>query len=60
MLPRWNRNPPVNITRTSHIILTSRDVSASPDFHTLVIGLVLTEETPNTLYLSAAWSPHIK
>jgi len=51
MLPQWNRNPPFNITRASHVVLTSRDLSASRDFYTQVIGLVLTEETPDTLYL---------
>jgi len=51
MLPQWNRNPPFNITRASHVVLTSRDLAASRDFYTQVVGLVLTEETPDVLYL---------
>ncbi|WP_050418934.1 3,4-dihydroxyphenylacetate 2,3-dioxygenase [Bradyrhizobium tropiciagri] len=51
MLPAWNKTPPFNITRASHVVLGSRDLGAARDFYTRVIGLVLTEETPDCLYL---------
>jgi catechol 2,3-dioxygenase len=43
--------PPFNITRVSHVVLTSRDLAAAKAFYTRVIGLVVTEETADTLYL---------
>ncbi|MCK8786094.1 VOC family protein [Roseomonas sp. NAR14] len=43
--------PPFNITRASHAVLTVRDLAASRDFYTRVIGLVVTEEDADTLYL---------
>ena len=43
--------PPFNITRAGHMVLTSRDLARSKAFYTQVIGLVVSEETPTTLYL---------
>src|SRR5262249_30633806 len=40
-----------NITRTSHVILTVKDLDASRLFYTEVIGLVVTAEESDTLYL---------
>ena len=42
--------PPFNITRSSHAVITSRDLEASRDFYEQVIGLVLTERDADTLY----------
>jgi catechol 2,3-dioxygenase len=50
-IPKNNFNPPFRFTRTSHIVLTVRDLEASRVFYTEVIGLVVTEQTSDTLYL---------
>ncbi len=49
-IPQNNFNPPFRFTRTSHIVLTARDLAASKSFYTEVIGLTVTEETSDTLY----------
>lgn len=43
--------PPFNITRASHLVLTVRDLAASRRFYTEVIGLALSDERPDALYL---------
>lgn len=43
--------PAFNVTRAGHMVLTSRDLARAKDFYTRVIGLVVTEESPSTLYL---------
>jgi catechol 2,3-dioxygenase len=50
-IPQTNFNPPFNITRASHLVLTAQDLSASRDFYTEVIGLIVSEEDANTIYL---------
>jgi len=50
-LPEKNLDTPFNITRTSHVVLTVKDLEASRLFYTEVVGLVVTEETAGTLYL---------
>ncbi|NYZ15592.1 3,4-dihydroxyphenylacetate 2,3-dioxygenase [Azospirillum sp. RWY-5-1] len=50
-VPVTNFDPPFNITRASHIVLTARDLEASKTFYTEVIGLVVTAEDSNTVYL---------
>ena len=50
-LPKTNFFPPFNITRASHLVLTARDLATSRDFYTEVIGLIVTDETPDTLWL---------
>ncbi|MBD8605391.1 3,4-dihydroxyphenylacetate 2,3-dioxygenase [Aeromicrobium sp. CFBP 8757] len=50
MLPKTQLNPPFNITRASHVSLTVTDLGASRDFYRDVIGLVVTEETADTVY----------
>ncbi len=50
-LPQTNFKPPFNITRASHLVLTVRDLAASRAFYTEVIGLLVTEESADTLYL---------
>jgi catechol 2,3-dioxygenase len=50
-LPRTDLETPFNITRTSHVVLTVKDLAASRLFYTEVIGLIVTDETADTLYL---------
>ena len=44
-LPPTNFKPPFNITRASHLVLTSRDLAKARDFYTEVIGLKVSDET---------------
>ena len=50
-LPEKNLDTPFNITRSSHVVLTVKDLEASRLFYTEVVGLVVTEQTGDTLYL---------
>jgi catechol 2,3-dioxygenase len=50
-LPRTDYDVPFNITRTSHVVLTVKDLAASRLFYTDVIGLVVTAEEGDMLYL---------
>jgi catechol 2,3-dioxygenase len=50
-LPTTAYPAPINITRTSHLVLTVRDLDASETFYTEVIGLVVSQRTTDTLYL---------
>ena len=49
-LPKPVYYPPFNITRASHVVLTSRDLEKSRDFYEQVIGLVLSDRDADTLY----------
>ncbi len=51
MLPITNHTPPFAITRASHVALSVTDLEKSRDFYRDVIGLVVTEETNDTVYL---------
>ncbi|HLQ89492.1 MAG TPA: VOC family protein [Xanthobacteraceae bacterium] len=50
-LPQTDYDTPFNITRTSHVVLTVRDLEASRLFYTEVIGLMVTQQSADTLYL---------
>ena len=50
-LPETNLDTPFNITRTSHVVLTVKDLEQSRLFYTEVVGLMVTEQTGDTLYL---------
>ena len=50
-IPRTNFHPPFNITRASHLVFTARDLAASRDFYTEVMGLIVSDETADTLWL---------
>ena len=50
-LPQTNLHPPFNITRASHLVLTSRDLAKARDFYTEVIGLKVSDETATTIHL---------
>ncbi|WP_028206484.1 VOC family protein [Paraburkholderia nodosa] len=51
MLPAVDLRPPFNITRASHIVLNVADLEKSKHFYTEIVGLVVTEETSDTVYL---------
>ncbi|GAA3880525.1 3,4-dihydroxyphenylacetate 2,3-dioxygenase [Leifsonia kafniensis] len=51
MLPKTNFTPPFAITRASHVSLAVTDLERSRDFYRDVIGLVVTEETDDAIYL---------
>jgi catechol 2,3-dioxygenase len=50
-LPKPNFTPDFNITRASHVVLTVKDLGASRAFYVDALGLIVTEETNDTLYL---------
>jgi catechol 2,3-dioxygenase len=50
-IPQTNFNPPFNITRASHLVLTAQDLPASRMFYTEVIGLIVSDEDANTIWL---------
>ena len=50
-IPQTNFSPPFNITRASHMVFTARDLSKSKDFYTEVVGLLVTAEDANTVWL---------
>jgi catechol 2,3-dioxygenase len=50
-LPKTNFEPPFNITRASHVVLTVADLAASRRFYEEVIGLVVTRQDDEVLYL---------
>ena len=50
-IPQTNFNPPFNITRASHLVFTARDLAASRDFYTEVMGLIVSDEDANTIWL---------
>lgn len=43
--------PPFNTTRSSHIVLTVRDLTASKAFYTDLVGLVVSDEDSEAVYL---------
>jgi catechol 2,3-dioxygenase len=50
MLPATNFAPPFNITRASHLALTSRDLARARDFYTEVVGLKVSHETATSIH----------
>jgi len=50
-IPQTNFNPPFNITRASHLVFTVRDLATSRAFYTEVMGLIVSDEDANTLWL---------
>lgn len=50
-LPQTTYPAPLNVTRASHVVLTARDLAASRAFYTEVIGLVVSAEDADALYL---------
>ena len=50
-VPKTNQNVPFNVTRASHAVLTVKDLGRSRAFYVDAIGLVVSDETPDALYL---------
>jgi catechol 2,3-dioxygenase len=50
-IPKTNPNAPFNVTRASHAVLTVKDIGASRAFYVDAIGLVVSDETKDALYL---------
>jgi catechol 2,3-dioxygenase len=50
-MPETTWPPPFEITRASHLTFTVRDLARSREFYTEVVGLVVTDEDPDTLFL---------
>lgn len=51
MIPASVVNPPFNVTRASHAVLTARDLGATRTFYCDVLGFLLSDEDRDTLYL---------
>jgi catechol 2,3-dioxygenase len=49
-LPVANLDPAFRVTRSSHVVLTVRDLAASKKFYSEVLGLVLSAEDNDALY----------
>ncbi len=52
-LPKPNLHPPFNIVRLSHVELAVTDLAKSRAFYVDVLGLQVTDETTDTIYLRA-------
>ena len=50
-IPKSVYPPPFNVTRASHVVITSRDLGASRAFYVDMLGLIVSDEDTNTLYL---------
>ena len=50
-IPKTNFHPPFNITRASHLVFTARDLAKSRAFYIEVMGLIVSDEDANTLWL---------
>lgn len=50
-LPQSNPNPPFDITRAAHVVLTTRDLMASRIFYEQVLGFAVTEAGDGVLHL---------
>src|ERR1700676_3334855 len=50
-IPKPNYNPPFNITRASHAVLTVKDLAKSRAFYVDLIGMIVSDEDKDTIYL---------
>src|ERR1700731_4669312 len=50
-IPKPNYNPPFNITRASHSVLQVKDLAKSRAFYVDLIGLMVSDEDKDTIYL---------
>lgn len=51
MLPVTNTNPAFTLTRSSHVSIAVTDLAKSRDFYRDVVGLVVSEETSDAIYM---------
>jgi catechol 2,3-dioxygenase len=50
-IPKPVYDPAFNLTRASHVVITVRDLAASRAFYTELVGLVVSEEDRDSIYL---------
>src|SRR3954467_6157106 len=50
-IPKLVYNPPFNVTRASHSVLTVKDLAVSRNFYVDMIGFIVSDENKDTLYL---------
>jgi len=50
-IPQPVYRPPFNVTRASHVVLRVADLAASRDFYTEIVGLAVSDEDADTIYL---------
>src|SRR5207248_8605880 len=50
-IPNTVYDPPFNITRASHSVLTVKDLAASRSFYVDLIGFIVSDEDQNAIYL---------
>ena len=50
-IPKPVYNPPFNVTRASHSVLTVKDLAVSRNFYVDLIGFIVSDEDKDTLYL---------
>src|SRR6202167_6034646 len=50
-LPRPNYDPPFNVTRASHSVITVKDLAKSRAFYVDLIGFIVSDEDKDTIYL---------
>jgi catechol 2,3-dioxygenase len=50
-IPKPVYEPSFNITRTSHVVMTVKDLAVSRHFYTELVGLVISDEDKDTIYL---------
>jgi catechol 2,3-dioxygenase len=50
-IPKPNYNPPFNVTRASHAVLHVKDLAKSRAFYVDLIGLIVSDEDKDTIYL---------
>src|SRR3954467_10258958 len=50
-IPKPVYNPPFNVTRASHSVLTVKDLAVSRNFYVDLLGFIVSDEDKDTLYL---------
>src|SRR5262245_24717715 len=50
-IPKPVYNPPFNVTRTSHAVLTLKDLAVGRNFCVELLGLIVSDEVRDALYL---------
>ena len=50
-IPKTVYDPPFNVTRASHSVLTVKDLSVSRNFYVDLIGFIVSDEDRDTIYL---------
>src|SRR5436190_21060317 len=50
-IPKTVYNPPFNVTRASHSVLSVKDLAVSRNFYVDLIGFIVSDEDKDTIYL---------